>query len=66
MIYKNIICPVCGAACDDIQVEFEDGKIEARNACKMGNAKFQEIFRSHRLKQPLIKVKGKLTPATWG
>ncbi len=37
MIYKNIVCPVCGgAACDDIQVEFGDGKIEARNACKMG------------------------------
>jgi formylmethanofuran dehydrogenase subunit B len=65
MIYKDIICPVCGAACDDIQVELGDGKIEARNACKMGNAKFQEIFSPHRLKQPLVNVGGKLTPAAW-
>ena len=65
MIYKNIICPVCGAACDDIQVELGDGKIEAKNACKMGNAKFQEIVSSHRIMQPLIKVEGKLTPAAW-
>jgi len=65
MIYKNIICPVCGAACDDIQVEFGNGKIEAKNACKMGNAKFQEIVSSHRIMQPLIEVKGKLTSAAW-
>ncbi|HWQ48051.1 MAG TPA: formylmethanofuran dehydrogenase subunit B [Methanosarcina sp.] len=65
MIYKNTICPVCGAACDDIQVEFGGGKIEAKNACKMGNAKFQEIVSSHRIMQPLIKVEGKLTPAAW-
>ncbi len=65
MIYKNIICPVCGAACDDIQVELGDGKIEAKNACKMGNAKFQEIVSSHRIMQPLIKVEGKLAPAAW-
>ena len=65
MIYKNIICPVCGAACDDIRVELGDGKIEAKNACKMGNAKFQEIVSSHRIMQPLIKVEGKLAPATW-
>ncbi len=65
MIFKNIVCPVCGAACDDIQVEFGDGKIEAKNACKMGNAKFQEVVSSHRLRQPLIKAGGKLTPAAW-
>ena len=65
MIYKNIVCPVCGASCDDIQVEFGDGKIEARNACKMGNAKFKEVVSSHRLRQPLIKAGGKLSPAAW-
>ena len=65
MIYKNIVCPVCGAACDDIQVEFGDGKIEAKNACKMGNAKFQEVVSSHRLRQPLMKTEGKLSPAAW-
>jgi len=37
---KNIICPVCGASCDDIQVELSGECITVKNACKMGNAKF--------------------------
>src|SRR5512139_1283110 len=65
MIFKNIICPVCGAFCDDIQVEFGDGKIEAKNACKRGNSIFQKVLSSHRLSHPLIKTEGKLTPAAW-
>jgi formylmethanofuran dehydrogenase subunit B len=55
MAAKNIICPVCGASCDDIQVEFSSGRIVTRNACKMGNAKFQEIVSSHRIREPLIR-----------
>ena len=43
MFFKNIVCPACGAACDDIQVEFGEEKIEAKNLCKMGNAKFKAI-----------------------
>lgn len=31
----------------------------------MGNAKFQEVVSSHRLRQPLIKKDGKLTPSAW-
>ena len=56
MTFKNIICPVCGASCDDIQVELSalselsghsgDG-LTVKNACKMGNAKFQEIASPH-------------------
>jgi len=65
MFCKNIICPVCGAACDDIQVEFRDGTIEAKNVCKMGNAKFEVIASPHRLRQPLIKDRGKLKPVSW-
>ena len=55
MIHKNIVCPVCGAACDDIQVEIGNGKIEAKNVCKMGISRFNEITSSHRIKQPLLK-----------
>ena len=65
MIFKNIVCPACGAACDDIQVEFEDGIIEAKNACKIGNAKFKMITNPQRLRQPLIKEGSKLKPAEW-
>jgi formylmethanofuran dehydrogenase subunit B len=30
MFFKNVVCPVCGAACDDIQVEFREGAIELK------------------------------------
>jgi formylmethanofuran dehydrogenase subunit B len=65
MFTKNIICPVCGGSCDDIQVELGDGKITVKNACKMGNAKFQEVVSSHRLRDPLIKENGELKKADW-
>jgi formylmethanofuran dehydrogenase subunit B len=65
MFFKNIVCPVCGAACDDIQVEFKDGKIEAKNVCKLGNARFKAITSPRRIRQPLIKTRGKLKPVSW-
>ncbi|MGV8175211.1 MAG: formylmethanofuran dehydrogenase subunit B [Methanothrix sp.] len=65
MSAKNIICPVCGASCDDIAVELSDGKIEVKNACKMGNAKFQEIVSSHRIREPVVIDDGAVRPALW-
>ena len=65
MAAKNIICPVCGASCDDIQVDLGADSITVRNACKMGNAKFQEIISNHRIRQPLLREKGALLPAAW-
>jgi formylmethanofuran dehydrogenase subunit B len=62
---KNIVCPVCGASCDDIQVGLSGDKIAVKNACKMGNAKFQEIVSSHRIRQPLLREKGIVRPAPW-
>ncbi len=62
---KNIICPVCGASCDDIQVELRGGEIQTKNACKMGNAKFQEIVSPHRIREPQIKEKGSFRSASW-
>ncbi len=65
MTIKDIICPVCGASCDDIQVELGSGEITVKNACKMGNAKFQEIVSSHRIKEPQIKQNGAFRAAAW-
>lgn len=62
---KNIVCPVCGASCDDIQVKLSADSITVRNACKMGNAKFQEIVSSHRIRQPLIREGNTVRPAQW-
>jgi len=65
MLFKNIICPACGAACDDIQVEFRNGELEAKNICKVGASRFKVIKSSRRLRQPLIKLEGKLKPVSW-
>jgi formylmethanofuran dehydrogenase subunit B len=65
MFFKNIICPVCGAACDDIQVELKAHAIEVKNVCKIGNSRFQAIRDPRRIRQPLVKAGGKLVPATW-
>lgn len=65
MIYKNIICPVCGGSCDDIQVELKDGTIDVQNACKMGTAKFQEVVSSHRILKPTIRENGKVKDVSW-
>lgn len=65
MVTKNIVCPVCGASCDDIQVELEGQGLTVRNACKMGNAKFQEVVSPHRIREPLVRVDGDLRRASW-
>ncbi len=64
-IAKNIICPVCGASCDDIQVNLGSDGITVKNACKMGNAKFQEILSSHRIREPLIREGGSFVTSGW-
>jgi formylmethanofuran dehydrogenase subunit B len=64
-VSKNIVCPVCGASCDDIQVDLSGNSITVKNACKMGNAKFQEIVSSHRIRQPLLLEKKIVRPAPW-
>jgi len=41
MSAKNIICPVCGASCDDIAVELSGDSITVKNACKMEMPSFR-------------------------
>jgi formylmethanofuran dehydrogenase subunit B len=65
MTSKNIVCPVCGASCDDIQVDLGCDKITTKNACRMGNAKFQEIVSPHRIRESLKRDKQILQPAKW-
>jgi formylmethanofuran dehydrogenase subunit B len=64
-MFKNIFCPVCGASCDDVQVELKDNSITVKNACKMGNAKFQEVVSDHRIKKPMVKKDGEFVEVSW-
>jgi formylmethanofuran dehydrogenase subunit B len=65
MIPKNLICPVCGASCDDIQVDLKGNALTVRNACKMGNAKFQEIVSEHRIREPFLRENGSIRKCSW-
>lgn len=64
-MHENIMCPVCGCTCDDIKVEIKDNEVYTQNACVMGNAKFQELVSSHRIKNPQIKINNELRDTDW-
>jgi len=63
-IVSKVVCPVCGCCCDDIELVIEDGVIvEARNACAMGAAKF-ENYNLHRNVNAYIRKNGRLVKAS--
>ncbi|MBS7615229.1 formylmethanofuran dehydrogenase subunit B [Candidatus Bathyarchaeota archaeon] len=59
-VVPNIICPVCGCCCDDIEVTVENNEIvKVKNACAMGASKF-ESYSKHRNTTPMVKKNGRL------
>jgi len=63
-VVSNIVCPVCGCCCDDIDVIVDNDRItEVRNACALSAAKF-ENYSAHRNTSPLIRKNGKLVKAS--
>ncbi|WP_255333444.1 formylmethanofuran dehydrogenase subunit B [Methanocalculus taiwanensis] len=53
---KDVICPLCGCLCDDIELTLRDNRVvECKNACSLGNAKF---LAKNRLMKPIKKVEG--------
>lgn len=62
---KNVICSACGACCDDIQIDFNETGMIVGNACKLGNARFQEIVCDRRIREPSIRIEGMLKKANW-
>jgi len=63
-VFSNIVCPVCGCCCDDIEVAVEDGRIvNVKNACALSAAKFENLSK-HRNTTPLVRKNGKLVKAS--
>jgi formylmethanofuran dehydrogenase subunit B len=59
-VISNVVCPVCGCCCDDIEVTVEGNEIvEVKNSCALSAAKF-ENFSQHRNTSPMVRKKGKL------
>jgi len=65
MTFKNVICPACGACCDDLQVGYDEMGLTVKNACKIGNAKFQLLVCDNRIREPLIRNGKTLRKARW-
>tara|TARA_B100001971_G_C18231808_1_gene564429 strand:+ start:388 stop:1689 length:1302 start_codon:yes stop_codon:yes gene_type:complete len=63
-IFQDVVCPVCGCLCDDIEVNVENNKIvKARNACAMGTTKFLN-YNADRISVPMIKDNGVQKPVS--
>lgn len=63
MIITDVLCPFCGALCDDIIVEVEDNKIiEVKEACETGVSK---MMGHERIATPMIREDGKLRETTY-
>ncbi|MCS7116843.1 MAG: formylmethanofuran dehydrogenase subunit B [Nitrososphaerales archaeon] len=62
VVYENVLCPVCGCLCDDIEVTVEENKIvKVKNACAVGASKFLNYYKE-RNTTPLIRKDGMLKP----
>jgi len=63
-VVSNVVCPVCGCCCDDLEVIVENNKIiDARNACALSAAKFSN-YSAHRNTKPFVRKNGKLVEAS--
>ena len=59
-VVSNVVCPVCGCCCDDIEVTVEGNDIvEVKNACALSAAKF-ESHNKDRNTTPMVRKNGKL------
>lgn len=60
-VAKAVVCPVCGALCDDIELTIKKGRItDVRNGCALSEAKFLGFDGEHRIRKPLIRQNGQL------
>ena len=67
-IVKDVTCPFCGSACDDIVCEVEDNEITTvYNACKVGTANFIPCKGAERFTQPLWRENkaDEFKPISW-
>jgi len=61
---EDVLCPVCGCLCDDIEVTMKDNQVQrVENACAMGASKFMN-YNKERLLTPLIKRNGEQQPCS--
>lgn len=65
-VVQNVVCPICGCLCDDLEVTVENNEIvKMKNGCAVCEAKMVHGYKSEeRILKPLIRKDGKLVPVT--
>ncbi|MDR1992749.1 MAG: formylmethanofuran dehydrogenase subunit B [Nitrososphaerota archaeon] len=65
-IINNVVCPICGCLCDDLEVTVENNEIvKMKNGCAVCDAKMVHGYKSEeRILKPLIRKDGKLIPVS--
>jgi len=63
---NNVVCPICGCLCDDLEVTVENNEIvKMKNGCAVCEAKMVHGYKSEeRILKPMIRKDGKLVPVT--
>jgi len=65
-VIKNVVCPICGCLCDDLEVTVENNEIvKMKNGCSVCEAKMVHGYKSEeRILKPMIRKDGKLVPVS--
>jgi formylmethanofuran dehydrogenase subunit B len=63
---QNVVCPICGCLCDDLEVTVENNEIvKMKNGCSVCEAKMVHGYKSEeRILQPHVRKDGKLVPVS--
>lgn len=63
-VVTDVVCPLCGSVCDDIEVEVEANKITKviKGACAVGKSK---LLGHERIKSPMIRENGVLKECSY-
>jgi len=61
-VVENVVCPICGCLCDDLEVVVERNEIvKMKNGCAVCEAKMVYGYKSEeRILEPLVRKNGKL------
>ncbi|NLF89513.1 formylmethanofuran dehydrogenase subunit B [Candidatus Bathyarchaeota archaeon] len=65
-IINNVVCPICGCLCDDLEVTVKNNEIvKMKNGCAVCEAKMVHGYKSEeRILKPMIRKNGKLEPVS--
>jgi formylmethanofuran dehydrogenase subunit B len=63
---QNVVCPICGCLCDDLEVTVKNNEIiKMKNGCAVCEAKMVHGYKSEeRILNPMVRKDGKLVPVT--